>query len=50
MQTLLGVFAFDMVYSLDWQVPVVIAVIIGIVFPVLFSLFPIYHAGKRLCC
>ncbi|VXC36048.1 ABC transporter permease [Bacillus altitudinis] len=46
MQTLLGVFAFDMVYSLDWQVPVVIAVIIGIVFPVLFSLFPIYHAGK----
>lgn len=46
MQTLLGVFAFDMVYSLNWQVPVVIAVIIGIVFPVLFSLFPIYHAGK----
>ncbi|MEK5453709.1 FtsX-like permease family protein [Bacillus sp. FSL R5-0586] len=46
MQTLLGVFAFDMVYSLDWQVPVVIAVIVGIVFPVLFSLFPIYHAGK----
>lgn len=46
MQTLLGVFAFDMVYSLDWQVPVVISVIIGIVFPVLFSLFPIYHAGK----
>ncbi|AVM22519.1 FtsX-like permease family protein [Bacillus pumilus] len=46
MQTLLGVFAFDMVYSLNWQMPVLIAVVIGILFPVLFSLFPIYHAGK----
>lgn len=46
MQTLLGVFEFDMVYTLNWKMPTVAAVIIGIVFPIVFSLFPIYHAGK----
>lgn len=46
MQTLLSIFEFDMVYTLRWQLPVIIASVIGIVFPVLFSLFPIYQAGK----
>ncbi len=46
MQTLLSVFEFDMVYILNWKIPALIAVIIGILFPVLSSLFPIYMAGK----
>ncbi|MER2000776.1 MAG: FtsX-like permease family protein, partial [Lysinibacillus sp.] len=46
MQTLLSVFEFDMVYILNWKIPALIAVIIGILFPVLSSLFPIYIAGK----
>ncbi|MBM7578210.1 FtsX-like permease family protein [Jeotgalibacillus terrae] len=46
MKALLGVFEFDMVYTLDWKIPVLISVFIGLLFPVLFSLFPIYHAGK----
>ncbi len=46
MQTLLGVFEFDMVYALNWKIPTIIAIIIGILFPILFSLFPIYNAGK----
>lgn len=46
MKTLLGVFEFDMVYTLNWQVPALTAFVIGMLFPVLFSLFPIYHAGK----
>src|SRR5699024_11917805 len=37
---------FDMVYSLNWKIPTVISVIIGLLFPVIFSLFPIYNAGK----
>lgn len=46
MQTLLGVFEFDMVYTLNWQVPVIIAVITGLIFPLLFSIIPIYSAGR----
>lgn len=46
MQTLLSVFEFDMVYTLNWQIPTLTAVVIGILFPVIFSLFPIYNAGK----
>lgn len=46
MQTLLSVFEFDMVYTLNWKIPALIAVIIGILFPVVSSLFPIYNAGK----
>lgn len=46
MQTFLGVFEFDVVYTLNWKVPVLMAVIIGIIFPIIFSLFPIYTAGK----
>ena len=46
MQTLLGVFEFDMVYTLNWKIPTLISVIIGLLFPVIFSLFPIYNAGK----
>ncbi|MFD1387369.1 ABC transporter permease [Oceanobacillus oncorhynchi subsp. oncorhynchi] len=46
MQTLLGVFEFDMVYTLNWKMPTFISVVIGILFPVVFSLFPIYNAGK----
>ncbi|MCR6095243.1 FtsX-like permease family protein [Salipaludibacillus agaradhaerens] len=46
MQTLLSVFEFEMVYTLNWEIPVLIAVLIGISFPVLSSLFPIYNAGK----
>src|SRR5699024_7340422 len=44
--TLLGVFEFDMVYTLNWKMPTFISVVIGILFPVVFSLFPIYNAGK----
>lgn len=46
MQAILGVFAFDMVYELNWLWPVIIAAMIGIIFPALFSVFPIYLAGK----
>lgn len=46
MKTLLNMFEFDMVYTLNWEIPVVTTIIIGLVFPVVFSLFPIYHAGK----
>ncbi|GAA0451921.1 FtsX-like permease family protein [Alkalibacillus silvisoli] len=46
MQTLLGVFEFEMVYTLNWGIPVLTAVVIGILFPVVSSLFPIYNAGK----
>lgn len=46
MQALLSVFKFDMVYSLNWIEPAIIAAIIGCLFPIVFSLFPIYYAGK----
>jgi len=46
MQALLGLFDFDMVYTLNWKAPALTAMIIGITFPVVFSLFPIYSAGK----
>ncbi len=46
MKTLLSIFEFDMVYTLHWKLPVIIASVIGIVFPIVFSLFPIYEAGK----
>ncbi|KPN94313.1 ABC transporter permease [Lysinibacillus sp. ZYM-1] len=46
MQTLLSVFEFDMVYTLNWKIPALIAVLVGILFPVVSSLFPIYNAGK----
>ncbi|AST94970.1 ABC transporter permease [Shouchella clausii] len=46
MEVLLGVFEFDMVYTLNWQLPALTAIIIGVLFPIAFSLFPIYHAGK----
>lgn len=46
MQSLLSVFEFDMVYTLNWKIPALIAVVVGILFPVVSSLFPIYNAGK----
>ncbi len=46
MQTLLGVFEFDMVYTLNWQTPIIVATGIGLLFPIVFALFPIYRAGK----
>lgn len=46
MQALLSVFEFDMVYTLNWKLPTVMAVIIGLLFPIVFSVFPIYNAGK----
>lgn len=46
MQILLSVFEFDMVYTLNWKIPTITAIVIGIVFPIIFSLFPIYNAGK----
>lgn len=46
MQALLSVFEFDMVYTLNWKQPTVMAIIIGLLFPIAFSLFPIYNAGK----
>lgn len=46
MQALLSVFEFDMVYTLNWKLPTVMAVIIGLLFPIVFSIFPIYNAGK----
>lgn len=46
MVALLSVFAFDMVYSLNWVTPAIVSAVAGFVFPVLFSLVPIYSAGK----
>ena len=46
MQALLSVFKFDMVYNLNWIGPAITAAIIGCLFPIVFSLFPIYYAGK----
>ncbi|MGR6116407.1 FtsX-like permease family protein [Aeribacillus composti] len=46
MQELLSMLQFDIVYTLNWRLPAIMAVIVGVLFPVLFSLFPIYHAGK----
>ncbi|MBD8004737.1 ABC transporter permease [Bacillus norwichensis] len=46
MKALLSVFEFDMVYKLNWKLPTMMAIIIGLLFPVVFSLFPIYSAGK----
>jgi len=46
MQALLSVFKFDMVYTLNWKLPTLIAIVIGLIFPIIFSLFPIYNAGK----
>ncbi|MED0715608.1 FtsX-like permease family protein [Aeribacillus composti] len=46
MQELLSKLQFDIVYTLNWRLPAIMAVIVGVLFPVLFSLFPIYHAGK----
>src|SRR5690606_37217837 len=46
MQALLSVFEFDLVYTLNWKLPTMMAIIIGLLFPVVFSLFPIYSAGK----
>ena len=45
-QTLLSMFEFDVVYTLNWGIPVVTTIIVGLIFPVVFSLFPIYNAGK----
>lgn len=46
MKALLSVFEFDMVYTLNWKMPSLLAVLIGLLFPIVFSLFPIYYAGK----
>lgn len=46
MQALLSVFEFDMVYTLNWKLPVLLSIIIGLLYPIVFSLFPIYCAGK----
>lgn len=46
MQALLSVFQFDMVYTLNWKLPAMMAIMIGLLFPIVFSLFPIYNAGK----
>ncbi|GIP63224.1 permease [Virgibacillus pantothenticus] len=46
MEALLSVFKFDMVYTLQWELPVIISGLIGLLFPVIFALFPIYVAGK----
>ncbi|WJE17050.1 FtsX-like permease family protein [Halobacillus sp. ACCC02827] len=46
MGALLQVFQFDMVYTLNWKGPVLTAFLLSLCYPVLFSLFPIYHAGK----
>ncbi|WP_077319200.1 ABC transporter permease [Virgibacillus proomii] len=46
MKALLRVFKFDMVYSLQWELPVISSIAVGLIFPIIFSLFPIYHAGK----
>ena len=46
MQVILGLFEFDLVYALNWKTPTVMAIIIGLLFPIVFSLFPIYNSGK----
>lgn len=46
MQELLSMLQFDIVYTLNWRLPAIMAVTVGVLFPVLFSLFPIYHAGR----
>ncbi|NBJ70672.1 MULTISPECIES: FtsX-like permease family protein [Clostridia] len=46
MATLLSVFKFDMVYTLQWELPIIIASLIGLIFPVIFSIFPSFVAGK----
>lgn len=46
MQALLSVFEFDMSYTLNWKLPAMMAIMIGLLFPIVFSLFPIYNAGK----
>ncbi|WP_336824847.1 ABC transporter permease [Sporosarcina sp. USHLN248] len=46
MKALLSVFEFDMVYTLNWMYPMIVSIIIGLLFPIVFSLFPIYYAGK----
>ncbi|MDQ0166160.1 putative ABC transport system permease protein [Bacillus horti] len=46
MQAILGLFDFDVVYTLNWEMSALLSVAIGILFPVVFSLFPIYNAGK----
>ncbi|MBA2875993.1 ABC transporter permease [Thermaerobacillus caldiproteolyticus] len=46
MQALLSMLQFDIVYTLNWRLPAMMAVIVGVLFPVLFSLFPIYNAGR----
>ncbi len=46
MHTLLGMFEFDLTYTLNWKVPALLAMLIGVVLPIIFSLFPIYEAGK----
>lgn len=46
MQAILSVFKFDVVYTLNWKLPTVMGIIIGLLFPIVFSLFPIYDAGK----
>lgn len=45
-QAILGLFQFDMVYTLNWRSAALNAVIIGLLFPIVFSIFPIYNAGK----
>ena len=46
MQAILSLFEFDLVYALNWKTPTVMAIVIGLLFPIIFSLFPIYNAGK----
>lgn len=46
MQAILSVFEFDVVYTLNWKQPMMMSIIIGLIFPVVFSIFPIYSAGK----
>ncbi|KRG13675.1 ABC transporter permease [Lederbergia galactosidilytica] len=46
MRALLSVFEFDMVYTLNWKLPTILAIMIGLLFPLIFSLIPIYNAGK----
>lgn len=45
-KAILGLFDFEMVYELNWELPTLIAVLIGLLFPVIFALFPIYNAGR----
>lgn len=45
-QLLLGIFQGRMTYTLQWQGPVVISLIVGLALPVAAACFPIYVAGK----